>query len=89
MDIKKQTQEEYFFNLRHEPFIESPENYLKELCHFLGVDAPSDYLNDCASIVFKSPHKSRNDIKWSQELIDLVKKRMGEFPFLHGYSYEC
>ncbi|HLE24494.1 MAG TPA: hypothetical protein VI935_02450 [Thermodesulfobacteriota bacterium] len=29
-----------------------------ELCHFLGVDAPDDYLNDRASIVIKSPHKA-------------------------------
>ena len=74
--------------LRHETFINSPKTYLIELCHFLGVDAPDDYLNNCASIVFKSPHKSRYEVQWRSELIEIVSKRINEFPFLHGYSYE-
>ncbi len=61
---------------------------LKELCHFLGMDASDDYLKDCASIVFKSPHKSRYDTQWGRELIDIVKNRMKKFHFLEGYSYE-
>lgn len=88
LDIKRQIKCTDLFELRHESFIESPKTYLEELCHFLGVDVTNDYLNDCASIVFKSPHKSRYDVKWNRELIDLVKKKMDEFPFLEGYSYE-
>lgn len=88
MDIKNQIKDEYLFELRHELFIDSPKTHLKEICLFLGIDAPNDYLNDCASIVFKTPHKRRYDTKWSRELIDIVKDRIDEFPFLHGYSYE-
>ncbi len=87
-DIKQQIKCTDLFELRYESFIESPKKYLKELCHFLGADAPDDYLNDCAGIVFQSPHKSRYDTKWNQELIDLVKNRMKKFPFLEGYSFE-
>ncbi len=61
MDIKKQMQGVDMFDLRHESFIENPKTCLKELCHFLGVDTSDDYLKDCASIAYKSPHKSRHD----------------------------
>ncbi len=86
--IKQQIKEDDLFELRHESFIENPKTYLKKLCHFLGIDAPNDYVSDCTNIVFKPPHKSRYDVQWDQELIDIVNKRIKEFPFLIGYSYE-
>lgn len=85
---KKQIKSADIFELRHESFISSPKTYLKELCLFLGLDASDDYLNDCASIVYKAPHKSRYDIQWDRELIDIVKRRIEKFPFLEEYSYE-
>ncbi|MEQ9620037.1 MAG: sulfotransferase [Deltaproteobacteria bacterium] len=88
MEIKKQLKEHELFELRHESFLENPKAHLKELCHFLGVGAPDDYLNDCSGIVYKSPHKSRHQVEWSQELIDIVEKRIDGFPFLSGYSYK-
>ncbi len=87
-NFKKMLKDNEIFVLRHESFIENPKLRLKELCYFLGVDAPDDYLNDCASIVYKTPHKSRYDIQWSNELIEIVKNRMDKYPFLLGYSYE-
>lgn len=87
-DVKKQIKSDDLFELRHESFIDSPKTYLKEICHFLGVNAPNDYLNSCASIVFKSSHKSRYDVQWSRELTDIVKNGIDRFPFLEGYSYE-
>lgn len=60
MDIKKQLKEDELFELRHELFLENPKAHLKDLCYFLGVGAPDDYLNDCSGIVYESPHKSRN-----------------------------
>ena len=86
--IKKRIEGDDLFELRHETFIDDPKTYLKKLCHILGVDASNDYLNDCASIVFRSPHKSRHDTEWSCELIDRVKLKIDKFPFLQGYSYE-
>ncbi len=76
------------FDLRQELFVYEPKIFLKELCNFLGVEPSGDYLKDCASIVFKTPKKSRYDIKWDHNLIDLVWGRMEKFQFFEGYSYE-
>ncbi len=86
--LKKQIKSTEIHELRHESFVESPRTSLKELCAFLGVDASDDYLNDCANIVFKTPKKSRYDIKWDHNLIDLVSGKMEKFQFFEGYSFE-
>ena len=78
---------DHLFELRHEDFLSNPSLYLKKLCSYLGVDSPDDYLKDCASIVFTSPHKTRLKRDWSLERIDAVKKRSEKYPFLRGYSY--
>jgi hypothetical protein len=87
-NIKKQIATVDLFELQHESFIDNPQVLLKELCRFLGQDAPDDYLNDCASIVYKSPHRSRYDTQWDLALIGAVKDKIAEFPFLKGYSFE-
>jgi sulfotransferase family protein len=86
--IKAQIAARDLFDLQHESFIAKPQVILEELCQFLSVDACEDYLNDCASIVYKSPHRSRNDARWDGKLIDAVKNRIAEFRFLAGYSFE-
>jgi len=86
--LKKQIDPPDIFEVKHEDFIAHPGARLRELCHFLGVDAAEDYLRDCASIIYELPHKSRYDVKWSPELLDLVKGRMRQFPFLQGYTFE-
>ncbi len=87
-NIKKEIAPSDLFMLRHESFIDSPQVLLKELCHFLAQDAPDDYLSDCASIVYQSPHRSRQEAQWDHTLIDTVRERMSEFAFLQGYSFE-
>ena len=80
--------QEIVFNLWHEEFIKEPKLHLKKLCDFLGVEAPKDYLNDCARIVYKKPHKSRYEVLWNKELVDEVAGRIKEFDFLKHYTYD-
>jgi hypothetical protein len=76
------------FDLRLEAFIAEPKTHLEQLCSFLKVETEERYLTDCASIVFKSPKKSRFDIQWSHESLAKVSERMKEFSFLSGYGYD-
>ena len=75
-------------SLKHEALIEQPKNILNQLCTFLSVEAPQDYLDDCASIILKSPNQTRFTFKWTKEYIDLVQSKIEQFDFLQGYSYE-
>ena len=68
--------------------MEDPKSVLCELCGFLGLGYEDDYLEDCASIVFKSPHKSRYEVEWDDETLDAVGAGIRRVSFLEGYSYE-
>ena len=74
--------------VRHESLIADPGAVLREICAHLGVDAPDDYIRDCSSIVFASPHRSRHEAPWTDDLKDQVHHRMERFPFLDSYSWD-
>ena len=86
--LKTKVSKNDIYDVRHESLIDDPRTVLKELCAFLEVEAPQDYLEDCAGIIFKSPKKTRFNSHWSNELIELVKNKIGKFEFLREYSYE-
>lgn len=88
VNLKKGMNDKEMLDVRLETFIQDPTGCLRKICAFLGVDASGDYLDDCASIVFKTPKKSRHDVEWNHESIDEVKRRMKAYPFLKGYSFE-
>lgn len=86
--LKRQLQPDEIFDVRLESFIDNPKAHLQRLCSFLGVQAESRYLDECAKIVFGSPKKSRFDIQWSGDAVAAVKERMEAFDFLSGYAYD-
>lgn len=86
--IKQRVGKENVFDIQLEKFIENPKTILKELCGFLGVSAPSDYLDSCVKAVFKKPTITRHDIEWSEPLIKKVKQEINKVEHLKQYSYE-
>jgi hypothetical protein len=74
--------------VRHEDLVADTRGELTRLCTFLEVDAPADYLEACASIVFASPRRTRDSAPWTPQLIAEVGRRIAEVDFLAGYTYE-
>jgi Sulfotransferase family len=87
-DLRKRISSSDIFTVRHEEFVDHPDICLDKTCNFLGIQAPPDYLSACASIVYKSPAKSRHKVQWNPELIEVVKRKIDQYDFLVGYSYE-
>jgi sulfotransferase family protein len=77
-----------FHDLRHEDLIAEPVRALRELCAFLGEDAPDDYLRDCAGVVYRRPHRSRHEVAWSDAQRRRVADRLPGHPFLAGYAFD-
>jgi hypothetical protein len=78
----------YFY--KHESLLENPKRILKEICSFLGVDAPSDYLDVCEGIINKIPHKRRYEENWKQDDLDLIECYMKKKEFteyMKDYSF--
>jgi hypothetical protein len=86
--VKERVGADDVLDVRHESFIEDPRAVLRQACEWLGVQADTDYLDDCAGIVFDSPHKTRLKGPWTPSLINDVRDRIASFDWLKGYSYE-
>jgi len=86
-EVKRRVDPADLFEMRHEEFVLRPRPKLEELCGFLGLEAPADYLDACAGVVFDLPRRTRHDLEWTPALLDRVRKGVDEFPFLHGYDF--
>lgn len=75
-------------DVRHEDMIKAPDDSLIAACSFLGLDAPHDYVRDCAAIVNPAPHRSRYKVPWPEDLVDEVQCRTDTFEFLSGYTFD-
>ncbi len=75
------------FDLRHEALVEGPQELLGDLCGFLGLEGKEDYLEDCASLVFETPRKTRYDVDWDASTIAAVQEGIDRHEHLRGYSY--
>jgi hypothetical protein len=58
------------------------------LCEFLGLGCYPGYLDDCASVVFRTPTYSRRRASWDVATIRDVERRMQRYPFFDGYAFE-
>ena len=76
------------FDMYSEDLIAQPQALLEQLCGFLGQPADEAYLDDCASIVFKQPKKTRDDVGWTPALLADVRARIAEVPLLQRYHYD-
>lgn len=86
-EIRKHIAPDELLVIKHEDLIGNPKDMLGQLSQFLGVFPFEDYLDVCASIVYKSPSKTRSRIHWEEDTIADVKNLIARFDFLTGYSY--
>jgi hypothetical protein len=81
---------ERLHRLRLEALVADTRSELAALCGFLGVDPAADagYLDACASIVFASPRRTRDDAPWTPELRAAVAQGIGRHTWLAGYTFD-
>lgn len=81
------TQDYKILNIYHEDFIENPQKHLKQICIFLDLETNNEYLDKCANIVYKTPHKTRYEISWTKKNIETVQEEQKKYEYLFKYSY--
>ncbi|MCB0704756.1 MAG: hypothetical protein KDC34_05575 [Saprospiraceae bacterium] len=71
-------------------FMANPIPGLKRIFDFLEMEAPEAYFQDCASIVWDNPNRSRDKYPqiWTPEMIHLVEEKMAPYEFLTPYSFQ-
>ena len=85
--IKQLVAKDSVFDLRQENLIDNSIDTLQELCRFLALETDDNYLQDCASIIFQSPRKTRETIDWKSEDIEFVAENIRDYDFLRGYTF--
>ena len=86
--VRQRTPPADIYDLRHEDFVSGPRVILRGLCDFFSLSCHDAYLAACEQIVFKSPHRSRYDVRWNRRLIDNVQQKLERFSFVTDYVYD-
>lgn len=88
-DLRSRLGEEELFEAHLDDLVADPRRLLREMCAFLALAAPPDYLEACAALVFESPKRTRRSAEWSPQLLASVAERVKAVPFLARYSFEA
>lgn len=72
----------------HEDVVHDSKDALSKICGFLGVSCTEDYLDDCAEVVFDTPHRSRDKVEYEAHHLEEIRQRMSSFPALDHYSLD-
>jgi len=75
-------------DVRHEDLVADPRRELTRVCDALGVEAPQDYLEACAGVVWPAPRPSRQAIEWPPGSRERIQDELEGHPFLHGYRFD-
>lgn len=86
--LQERVPAEDFLTVNHESLLNNPKETLTDTCYFLNQEPYEDYLQSCSALLYKQPHKTRTDIMWPEELINLVKERIQQYDFLAAYDFE-
>ena len=80
--------DEHITFVHHEAMLEDTQSQLSDLCGFFAVEPDPSYLEDCASIVKRNPRVTRTTFDWHAELIDEVREKMVDLPWLQRYDFD-
>ena len=75
-----------FHRMYHEDLVADTPAGLADLCRFLGVDAPADWLAACDGIVNPSPHRTRDGVDWTPEARAALDHLVATTPWLTRYD---
>ncbi len=79
---------EQIITIHHEALVADPKCELTRLCRWFDLDADSEYLKACGSIVYDRPHQSRHNAAWSRDHRREVVERSRDVPFLSHYHFD-
>jgi len=80
--------EDELFRLHHEDLISDTTGVLSDLFSFLGVEPSAEYLAACDEFVFDSPTKTRAESEWSEDEIERIERKSGDYDWLSHYTFD-
>ena len=88
MKLINQVSADRIFMIRLEDFIAAPERMLSDICDFLSVAKTSEYLSNCAAVMYKVPKRTRDTLDWDEEHQKKIDALIEKYEFFSGYSWD-
>ena len=70
----------------HEAFVRDPASALRSLCGFLGLEPEPSWLASCCAVVFPTPTRSGQKVRWPDGFDTRIAERARAFPQLARYA---
>lgn len=87
-DVRDRLSETELFEFKYEELAETPVQWMRDICAFIGVGASDAYLEMCAALIDPGGRRGRARFEWSvterRELEELIAAR----PVLAGYVFD-
>lgn len=87
MGIKNMTGASNVLEIHNCDLIKNAGIAVREMCNFLDIKCPLDYIMTCVNKVFRTVSKSRDMVVWPEGLKAIVEKRKQNYPFFRRYSF--
>lgn len=72
--------------IHHEDHIKDPVRTMQQICEFLEVECPEDFLRECERKTFKVVSNARETVVWTKEVLDFVERKISRHSFFSRYS---
>ena len=73
--------------IHHSDFITNPKATMRKLCNMLYITCNEQYLHMVAEHTYTTESHSRDLVKWTPELIDVVARNIAKIPLLKSYKF--
>jgi hypothetical protein len=87
-DVRSRLDPTEMYELRYEDFTADPERRLRDICAFIGVEAPPGYAEAGAASIDRGGRRGRDTIPWTDAQRAAVDTLIESRPALAGYSFE-
>ena len=68
--------------------IRDPKGTMQQICDFLDLECPAEYLQECYNKTFKTLSITRNRVVWTKKARAVIEDGIKNIPFFQRYSYE-
>ena len=74
--------------IHYADFIKDSRKTIRNICKFLDLECPVDYVQACHEKAYTSNSRSRDLLAWTQTLIANVSDRMSKYSLFRRYSFD-
>lgn len=87
-DTRTRLDADELLDVQHEQVILDPHSTIRRLVNHVGLEAADDYVDACASTLFSSPRRTRENVPWTPDLVAATMDRLAPYEFLAGYRFD-